>query len=711
MKSYLNTVENVYNFGRLYPDRTGKGRIRVFGGEETYDLSKGFPAVTTRKLFLRMVVKELCGFIHGSNRVEDLGSNFWSKWSPTEDDVEIELERIREDAKVAANEEMSKMFADERSVQALRNYLMKGVGTIGPMYGVLWRRFPRVQATVPDWFKSIEDIPSDVLPQIQTDFMRQVLLSQGAVINDEETFKRFAIGEYFKTYDQLNMVYLNLKRNPFSSRHRVTAFHPDMIGSENITPKQNVLTGQAALAPCFHPDTLVAIPGGYICIDLLKEGDMVISGTGIPRRIDQKWETWFEGELISIQVRYNNQPILATSNHPFLVKDAGWVEAKDLKVGDLVAIPKTKAVKDHTFTYELKNSQGGHKSFSHDLTTDDYFTLGYFVGNGWANFKDKTVNFAVPDKKKDYIVEKLRKTIKVAPQPKDSPNVQKYRTHSHKWVNLFKEFGQGAVNKTLPEWIFESSDESKKAFLDGIFESDGCIVDDVVNITTTSVRLALGLQRLYLTLGVVVGVNKQIRKPFHVIQGRVVRQHDTFLVRLPKTENMSGVFVEEDKAWVPIRTLEKTPYAGYVYNLDVEEEHTYTANNIVNHNCHTFYQFMVTEKMVDGEIKLALNCMFYMSSSDVMVGRPYNICQYALLTMIMAHCLDYVPGELKIVSCDTHIYTDHEEGAEKQMGREPMPLAQLVLPADKKDLFAFTPDDIQITGYESHPSILFDVAV
>lgn len=376
MKQYLKTVEDVYNFGRLYPDRTGKGRIRVFGGEETYDLSKGFPAVTTRKLFLRMLVKELCGFIHGSNLVADLGSNFWSKWSPTEDDVEIELDRIREDAKVAANEEMSKMFADERSVQALRNYLMKGVGTIGPMYGVLWRRFPRVQATVPDWFKGIEDIPSDVLPVLKTDFMRQVLLSQGSVVNDEETFKRFAIGEYFKTYDQLNMVYLNLKRNPFSSRHRVTAFHPDMIGSESITPKQNVLTGQAALAPC-----------------------------------------------------------------------------------------------------------------------------------------------------------------------------------------------------------------------------------------------------------------------------------------------------------------------------------------------HTFYQFMVTEKVVDGEIKLALNCMFYMSSSDVMVGRPYNICQYALLTMIMAHCLDYLPGELKIVSCDTHIYANHKEGAEEQLTREPLPLAQLVLPADKKDLFAFTPDDIQIVEYEPHPAILLDVAV
>jgi thymidylate synthase len=119
--------------------------------------------------------------------------------------------------------------------------------------------------------------------------------------------------------------------------------------------------------------------------------------------------------------------------------------------------------------------------------------------------------------------------------------------------------------------------------------------------------------------------------------------------------------------------------------------------------CHTLFQFMVTD---NGQGEKELNCMMYMSSSDVPLGRPYNIMQYSLLTMAMAHCLDYKLGKFTIVSCDTHIYANQMEKAKEQLMRTPKKdRAKVVFPADKKDLFAFEPEDFQILDYVSHERI------
>ena len=100
-----------------------------------------------------------------------------------------------------------------------------------------------------------------------------------------------------------------------------------------------------------------------------------------------------------------------------------------------------------------------------------------------------------------------------------------------------------------------------------------------------------------------------------------------------------------------------------------------------------------------------------MSSSDVMLGRRYNVCQYSLLTIMLAHCLDFKPGKFTLISCDTHIYGNHIEDAEKQLLREPLPYPTIELPADRKDFFALTPDDVSIVDYQHHPLIKYEVAV
>ena len=66
MKTYLNALNEVLETGTRRDDRTGVGTIGVFGMQQRYDLSRGFPAVTTKKLAWRAVVGELLWMIEGS---------------------------------------------------------------------------------------------------------------------------------------------------------------------------------------------------------------------------------------------------------------------------------------------------------------------------------------------------------------------------------------------------------------------------------------------------------------------------------------------------------------------------------------------------------------------------------------------------------------------------------------------------------------------
>lgn len=97
-------------------------------------------------------------------------------------------------------------------------------------------------------------------------------------------------------------------------------------------------------------------------------------------------------------------------------------------------------------------------------------------------------------------------------------------------------------------------------------------------------------------------------------------------------------------------------------------------------------------------------------SVDTPVGSCYNIAQYSLLLALIAHCVDMTPGEFIWTTGDTHIYADQMELVDVQLAREPFPAPKLWINPQKKDLFAFTPEDIRIENYQHHPDIKYPVA-
>jgi len=119
--------------------------------------------------------------------------------------------------------------------------------------------------------------------------------------------------------------------------------------------------------------------------------------------------------------------------------------------------------------------------------------------------------------------------------------------------------------------------------------------------------------------------------------------------------------------------------------------------------CHTLFQFYVHS----GRISLQL----YQRSADLMLGVPFNIASYALLLMMVAQVTGLEAHEFIHTFGDLHIYSNHVDGALEQLKRELRPLPQMKLKPAVKDLFAFAYEDFQLTGYDPHPAIKFDIAV
>jgi thymidylate synthase len=119
--------------------------------------------------------------------------------------------------------------------------------------------------------------------------------------------------------------------------------------------------------------------------------------------------------------------------------------------------------------------------------------------------------------------------------------------------------------------------------------------------------------------------------------------------------------------------------------------------------CHVMFQFYVAERK--------LSCQMYQRSADALLGVPFNIASYALLTHMAAQQCDLDVGEFIWTGGDCHLYLNHLEQADLQMTREPYPLPQLRLRRRPPSLFAYVFEDFEMENYRHHAAIKAPIAV
>jgi thymidylate synthase len=119
--------------------------------------------------------------------------------------------------------------------------------------------------------------------------------------------------------------------------------------------------------------------------------------------------------------------------------------------------------------------------------------------------------------------------------------------------------------------------------------------------------------------------------------------------------------------------------------------------------CHALFQFYVAERR--------LSCQLYQRSADALLGVPFNIASYALLTHLVAQQCDLGVGDFVWTGGDCHLYLNHLEQTELQLSRTPYPLPTLRLRRRPPSLYEYSFDDVDIQNYECHPAIKAPIAV
>jgi thymidylate synthase len=119
--------------------------------------------------------------------------------------------------------------------------------------------------------------------------------------------------------------------------------------------------------------------------------------------------------------------------------------------------------------------------------------------------------------------------------------------------------------------------------------------------------------------------------------------------------------------------------------------------------CHALFQFYVADNR--------LSCQLYQRSADALLGVPFNIASYALLTHMLAQQCGLEVGEFIWTGGDCHLYLNHLEQADLQLTRAPFPLPKLAIRRKPPSLFDYAFEDFDILDYHSHPAIKAPIAV
>ncbi len=226
----------------------------------------------------------------------------------------------------------------------------------------------------------------------------------------------------------------------------------------------------------------------------------------------------------------------------------------------------------------------------YDLSNEDCWILGRYVADGHIR-KDKRQGrknsyqygciISVGESKIDDFKNSVREhPFSFYPHSK---SVYRAVFSSMKLVNFIIDsgFGKSALTKTIPNCILSLPKDKLKSFLDGYMSGDGSKINDTYKATTVSIKLALGLtsvvQKLY-NIGCRIYYDK--RPDTCVIEGRVVNQHDTYMIAYNPSCDRHRWYVDGDVVWYPVRKINMIEDSITLYGFTTKSG-LFTANNMI----------------------------------------------------------------------------------------------------------------------------------
>lgn len=392
---------------------------------------------------------------------------------------------------------------------------------------------------------------------------------------------------------------------------------------------------------CIVPDTLILMSDmSYKPIQNIEIEDEVITHTGEIKEVLNVFEHLHTEGLVKLNVEGILKPLFFTSKHPLWIinkevkekgmrklanfrnnnnknfsieeskyllssylEDPKWVLAKDVKEKDYMILPYPKVKR-------VINPEINGKDFARFLGF--YTAEGSIAGNKnvWNESLNQVIQFSFNSKEREYIdfIHSFAKTRNINSDEHIAAS-KDFGTDSCIIVNMYSSLyadivnlhcGRNAKKKTLSEDIMKMPAEWQKEFLKSYFEGDANInLEQGIKGSTASKHLALQIQQLCLMNNVWCNV-KEFRQ--HTPNDSYVKNsfgNPIFVFRITGNEArilFGNYFKFNDKAnnsavaktnfgfIVPIKQKENVEYEGYVYNIEVDDNNSYTVYNTAVHN-------------------------------------------------------------------------------------------------------------------------------
>lgn len=353
-----------------------------------------------------------------------------------------------------------------------------------------------------------------------------------------------------------------------------------LVDETKIAPFNMICGG----SPCFAKGTKVITSQGYKNIEDISAGEQVLTHKN---RFMPVLRVGGEAnkEIYKLEAQ-GFLSIYCTDYHPFYVK-----KTKE-------STPEKMVLKDIKKGYYVGSHINTNSSNSLGLSNELCWILGRYVADGHIRYTKRTdrknsyqyqLVLSIGNDKLDYLKSKVN-TLHYSCYP-HGKSVHRVVFSSKKIVEFIEKhnFGTSAKHKNIPQFILDLPNDKLASFFDGYMSGDGCVVGDKYQATTISLNLALALCQIVQKLfRVGCRIYHDDRPSKYVICGREVNQSDTYMIRFMKSNVFHRWFIENDIVWFPVRKITSTGRKENVYNIEVQDDHTYTANNMITYNCQDF---------------------------------------------------------------------------------------------------------------------------
>ena len=413
---------------------------------------------------------------------------------------------------------------------------------------------------------------------------------------------------------------------------------PNLGDVTKITEEQIKALGHIDLvvggSPCFAAGTMVLTEHGYRPIEEIEVGDLVFTHKGNLKKVVRTGHK--EAETFSLKSSGKTKTIV-TGNHPYYEKkrnwvykdktnkrifsNAKWTEVSELDKDSFIATPvisefhDDERFDDETLWILGRYIADGHyrKELRKEGTNHYQYQVVISVG------EDKLDDFKAHVKDRHFSCYK------------HSQSVYRCTFSSMELVGMIEEYGIGdhSYNKQIPLKLLGLPKEKLEVLLEGYWSGDGCVTNKGHEATTVSEKLALTLALAIVKVyGVLPVVSRYDAPSKGVICGREVNQRPVYTIRWKETSRK--MWIKDDQyLWGQVRSV--VPIGtNVVYNLEVEDDHTYIANNAVVHNCQDLSIAGLRRGLVNEDGSLTRSGLFDYQMQIFEWARRNNGCEWML---------------------------------------------------------------------------------